>query len=238
MGYLTACAIAAPSLAIYVLMSWRIQRAYGNCGLFASRSIADLLSSKRDNVHHSPVHHLINFTRYCDTSMYVRILATVATVFCATQTMALTVVCALCLVLFFTVLARPPFQVGCMNFFALGTTATAFTANAIMLRAAWNTKDLDMLWPRLAGAAADEVLELQPPGAGGVVGGAWGGGAACRRCRAISCAGRRPRRTTSWSRRWAAGCCCSCWWRRRASSLFDWLYYSLVQPSFIADGVE
>ena len=235
MGHLTACAIAAPSLYIYVLMSWRIQRAYGNCGLFASRSIADLLSSKRDNVHHSPVHHLINFPRYCDTSMYVRILATAATVFCATQTMALTVVCALCLVLFFTVLARPPFQVGCMNFFALGTTATAFTANAIMLRAAWNTKDLDnvmaSLWQerlqtRFSSFSHPEALEAWSEGA-------WGSGAApsaLPRDQLCRTAAEEDDELVAALGSWLlllmlvapAG----------VKLAFDWLYYSLVQPNW------
>jgi hypothetical protein len=69
MGHLTYCAIAAPALYVYVMMSWRIQRAYGNCGLFASRSLADLFRTDRDNVHDSRVHHLINFPKYCDASM-------------------------------------------------------------------------------------------------------------------------------------------------------------------------
>ena len=70
MTHLTNCAIAAPAVYVYVMMSWRIQRAYGNCGLFASRSLVDLFQFNRDNVHDSRVHHLINFPCYCNASMY------------------------------------------------------------------------------------------------------------------------------------------------------------------------
>ena len=70
MSHLTNCAIAAPAVYVYVMMSWRIQRAYGNCGLFASRSLVDLFQFNRDNVHDSRVHHLINFPCYCNASMY------------------------------------------------------------------------------------------------------------------------------------------------------------------------
>eukprot|EP01043_Picozoa_sp_COSAG02_P020776 COSAG02_NODE_1033_length_15063_cov_14.987503_4_plen_2516_part_00 len=70
MSHLTNCAIAAPAAYIYAMMSWRIQRAYGDCGLFASRSVVDLFQFDRDNVHASRVHHLINFPNYCNASMY------------------------------------------------------------------------------------------------------------------------------------------------------------------------
>ncbi len=70
MSHLTNCAIAAPAAYVYAMMSWRIQRAYGNCGLFASRSLVDLFQFDRDNVHESRVHHLINFPYYCNASMY------------------------------------------------------------------------------------------------------------------------------------------------------------------------
>ena len=163
MGHLMHCAIAGGGLYIYVKMSWRIQRAYGNCGLFASRSLADLFATDRDNVHNSRVHHLVNYPRYCDCSMYVRFLCTAASVFCFTQTMALAVICVLCFILFATVLYKPPFAVAAVNFCALGTTAAALLTNVVLLKAAWALKDIDHITSQASIIETRQFATFQDP---------------------------------------------------------------------------
>jgi len=143
MGHLNYCAIAAGVLYIYTLMSWRIHRAYGNCGHFASRSILDLLRASRDNVHHTRVHNLGTYPVYTDVSLAVRWLSTAAAVFCAHQTLALTLICALNIVLVVVVLVQPPYQLAPMNFFVIGTTCAALATNIVLFHATWQLRDHD-----------------------------------------------------------------------------------------------
>lgn len=74
---------------------------------------------------------------------YVRLLCIVASVVCFTQTLALAVICVLCVILFVIVLHRPPFKVAAVNYCVLGTTMTALLTNAVLFRAAWSLKDID-----------------------------------------------------------------------------------------------
>ena len=78
----------------------------------------------------------------CDRR-YVRLLCTVASVLCFTQTMALATICVLCFILFATVLYCPPFQVAAINYCVLGTTGAALLTNVVLFRAAWALKDID-----------------------------------------------------------------------------------------------
>jgi hypothetical protein len=141
MGHLNYCIIAAAALYVYGVMSWRVHRAYGNCGRFASRQISDLLRSDRDNVHDTQIHHLHFYPTYINCSVIARVLSTAAAVFLREQPMAIACICLMCAWLLITVVRYPPFQVASMNAFTWGCTNAALATNLVLFQSVWSLKD-------------------------------------------------------------------------------------------------
>jgi hypothetical protein len=65
-------------------------------------------------VHHTRVHELVNYPGYVDCSIFVRLAAMAAAVFCAEASLALLLISLLCLWLVLTLLRSPPYRLAYM----------------------------------------------------------------------------------------------------------------------------
>ena len=56
-------------------LCWRVQRAYGDVRLFASRKISDVVRAGRDMVHHTITHSKPNYPGWVDANQPLKLLA-------------------------------------------------------------------------------------------------------------------------------------------------------------------
>jgi hypothetical protein len=128
-------------------LSWRVQRSYGDCRLFASRRVADVIRADRDLVHHTITHSKVNYPSWVDTTQALKFIAVVCSVFIHDGSQAIAAVGLVCLVQLLALCVMPPYKVMVVNYVVLGSLVATLLSLASIFWVAWATKDSETLDP-------------------------------------------------------------------------------------------
>eukprot|EP01052_Picozoa_sp_SAG31_P004671 SAG31_NODE_196_length_20699_cov_103.813835_8_plen_2355_part_00 len=145
-AHIQSAAISAGALMLYLPLSWRVQRAYGDATLFSSRAIGDIIRADRDRVHHTITHNKFNYPRWVDCCLIIKFIAVVCVVFLEDGGLAIACLGVACVLQIGVLLIVPPFgQPGlqAINWFLLGSLLAALLSLSSIWWAAWHGKDSD-----------------------------------------------------------------------------------------------